>query len=155
MVINKAFIMKILLLFIALFNHNKVHSIPTFPMDKTDIIRIASSHSKMDVRANYTFEVLQHALRLSVDKYGQFQIEKRPISMSNDVTFYELSRGKIINVAMGGATPDKDHLATPIRIPIRRGILNYRLLVINKEKRDDFKKINSCEYKLIILSVCI
>lgn len=108
-----------------------------------DVVSIASSHSKLDIRTKYTHEILNKALNLSSEKYGLFKLNKVAISMSNDVTFYELSRGKIINVAMSGATPDKDHLATPIRIPIRRGILNYRLLIINKKNLKLFEKINS------------
>lgn len=108
-----------------------------------DVVSIASSHSKLDIRTKYTHEILNQALNLSAEKYGAYKLNKVAISMSNDVTFYELSRGKIINVAMSGATPDKDHLATPIRIPIRRGILNYRLLIINKKNLKLFEKINS------------
>lgn len=132
-------------LVIALVTYNHAFATPSFPDDKTDVVRIASSKSKIDIRTKYTNDILEKALSLSVEKYGAYRIDKRPISMTNDVTFYELHHGSIINVAMSGATPDKDHLAIPIRIPIRRGILNYRLLVINKEKQDEFKKINSVE----------
>lgn len=108
-----------------------------------DVITISSSQSKLDMRSKYTHETLRKALELSSDKFGTFEIDVKPLSMNHDTAFYELSRGNIINVAMSGATPDKDHLAIPIRIPIRRGILNYRLLVINKNHADIFKNISS------------
>ena len=108
-----------------------------------DTVITTSSSSKLDVRAKYTNVIINKALTLSVDKYGPFKLMHKPISTIDNSTFYELSRGHEINVVMTPATPDKDRLAIPIRIPIRRGILNYRLLLINKSKLDLFKNITS------------
>lgn len=132
----------ILLILSTLLNPSNANDKQRIKQD-IDTIFTASSSSKLDIRSRYTDEIIENALMLSSDKYGPYKFIKKPISMINDTTFYELSRGNIINVAMSPETPDKDHLAIPIRIPIRRGILNYRLLVINKSKLEVFKDITS------------
>lgn len=131
--------------FIHLIGIHKAFAEERLTQKHTDVVMIPSPKSKLDVRKKYNYEILENALQLSSNKYGPYEIKIMPFSMTNDVTFYELSRGTSINITMSRATPDKDHLATPIRIPIRRGILNYRLLVINKDKKDLFNKINSTE----------
>lgn len=127
---------------LSFFNHNTSFAID-LQGDEIDIVKTTSSSSKLDVRDLYNNEIIEQALSHSVDKYGSYKIIKKPISMINTTNFYELSRGKVINLVMSAATPDKDHLAIPIRIPIRRGILNYRLLVVNKDKVDLFKKVTT------------
>ncbi|AWB65461.1 hypothetical protein C2869_02975 [Saccharobesus litoralis] len=132
-----------LALLICLLFSSSVHAQSDFSNQEIDQITMTSRQSELDVREEYISEILDLALSLSKDKYGEYVVKQLPISMPNDQTFYELSLGKTINLAMSGATTDKDHLAIPIRIPIRRGILNYRLLVINKNKQALFKGITS------------
>lgn len=127
------------LLFLA---HNDVFAkAPTG--NSIDVIITTKSSSKIDVRDKYTSEIFDTALRMSSDKYGPYKFIRKNISLIDGSSFYQLSRGDVINVVMSPATPDKDHLAIPIRIPIRRGIINYRLLVVNQNKLDLFKKVTN------------
>jgi hypothetical protein len=55
----------------------------------------------------------------------------------------QLQTGKIINVFIAVSNPDWESQTIPIRIPVRKGLLNYRLLLIHKNDLKVFEKINT------------
>lgn len=65
--------------------------------------------------------------------------------MNDDHAFVELKAGRTINVHFAFTRPEWEKDTLPIRIPIRRGIVNYRLLLVNEQDLDQFKDIKSAE----------
>lgn len=117
----------------------------TFNANSTDIIKIPKTQSSLDVRPKYTHAVLRKALDMSMDKYGDYEIKVSKHSMNNFEQIMEVHDGIHINLTMAMSSPDWEYLALPIRIPIRRGIANYRLLAINKNNQEKFKNIETLE----------
>lgn len=110
-----------------------------------DIIKLTQAQSNLDVRPHYTHAILKEALEISSAKYGDYEIRVLNHSLNNLEQIMEVHEGEYINLTMAMTSPDWEYLAIPIRIPLRRGVSNYRLLAINKHNQDNFKNINTVD----------
>lgn len=108
-----------------------------------DIIKLAQAESELDVRQQYPLAVLKEALMQSKEKYGEFQVEHLNEFLNNKQKLMEVRDGDRINLIMAMTSPDWEYLTIPIRIPIRRGIANYRLLVINQKYAKHFDHVQT------------
>ena len=54
-------------------------------------------------------------------------------------------KGSLINTYVAVTTPEWEERVTAIRIPLRRGLLNYRLLVINRDESHLFENISNID----------
>lgn len=57
--------------------------------------------------------------------------------------YVEMLKGDIVNLYVAPADREWEAAMTPIRIPIRKGLLNYRILLINKDTAPAFAKVKS------------
>ncbi|TYK65153.1 tetratricopeptide repeat protein [Colwellia echini] len=108
-----------------------------------DIIKLTAGQSPLDVRPQYSLLVLNEALELSREKYGDYEIKIINEFITNDVKRWAVYDGTNINLTMAMTSPDWEYLTIPIRIPIRRGVGSYRLLAINKNNQHRFTDINT------------
>lgn len=108
-----------------------------------EVIRINKGKSSSDVRSKYNLEILRRALEHSLEKFGPYRLEVIEQSIPNFRKWQLFRENKIINVAMAMTSQEWEQEAIPIRIPIRRGILNYRLLMINKKHLSKFENITT------------
>lgn len=115
----------------------------SFSSHSTDIIKLTRAESALDLRTQYTHAVLKEALEVSSEKYGPYKIEFLVDVLTSQKKIIALHDGDKINLAMAMASADWEYLSIPIRIPIRRGIANYRLLTINKKNAEIFKEITT------------
>lgn len=115
------------------------------PVVAHDVIKINRGQSVDDHRTDYTFTVLKHALDLGIEKFGTYEIQLTGSAMPNHRTYFELLSGKHLNVTMALTTDKWEKNTLPIKIPIRRGIFNYRLLAINKNNAEIFKSIQTVD----------
>lgn len=98
-----------------------------------------------DQRMAYKLEVLEAALQKTVADYGEFGIVEVNLPAVTPRAKIEVLSAKNINLMMAVTTNELENTLLPIRIPIRRGILNYRLIVITKDNLNEFSDINSFE----------
>lgn len=101
--------------------------------------------SEKDMRVNYKLEVIKTALTLTEKEFGAFRITSTAPPMKRKRALGEMKTGDLINVYFGPAKPLWMKNTTVIRIPIRRGILSYRLLLINRLDLPMFSKIHTVE----------
>lgn len=121
-----------------------------------DIIKVNLGQIKNDVRTLYKMEVLQQALSLTEDKYGPYKIISTALLTRTSRAILEVSSGKKTNVFIALTTKTWEEYTIPIRIPIRRGILNYRLLLTHKDNLEAFSQVKTYndlkEYEMGLLS---
>lgn len=110
-----------------------------------DVIKISQGQSKKDLRTKYTYEVLQTALELTIPEYGPYEIEIVGSGKPNQRALKLLVSGQVINVALAITRPEWEEKTIPIRIPVRMGLLNYRLLAVHKDNLDKFKGVETVE----------
>ncbi|MDN3639644.1 hypothetical protein QWY82_12640 [Simiduia curdlanivorans] len=110
-----------------------------------DVITLPTPQSSLDTRGEYKNEVLYHALQLTVPEYGPYKVNLNGPSMNRKRALLEIQEGRLINVYFAPDDPLWRELTLPILIPIRRGILNYRLLLIHKDNIELFANINTLD----------
>ena len=110
-----------------------------------DIIKINKGRSVKDLRSKYNFGILHKAMKLTEPEFGEYEIKIVIRGIPSIRLRQMIIKGDIINTAMVVTTPEWEAAAVPIRIPLRRGILNYRLLLINKNKLADFANVKTIE----------
>lgn len=105
-------------------------------------IRIMPPEGQQDFRHAYKMKVAKRALDLTIERYGQYRLDVISDYMTNKRAFYELAdpKGKI-NVMFALTTDAREKMAIPIRIPIRRGALNYRLILSHRDTAGVFENI--------------
>lgn len=111
----------------------------------TDIIRVNKGHARSDLQTQYKMDVVTTALELTKKIYGPYKILTQGPATTVDRAILEIKSGKTINTFFAVTTNKWEENTLPIRVPIRRGILNYRLLAIHKDKADLFKDIKTVE----------
>jgi len=118
-----------------------------------DIVRFEKGQSKMDMRILFKEEVLSEALLHTVESHGPYELQLSANPMSVSRAIKQLASGNGLNVYFAITTKSWEQQAIPIRIPVRRGLLSYRLLLINKVNKalfenvrtgEDLKKLAAC-----------
>lgn len=94
-------------------------------------------------KEDYIFQLLQLVLDKSASKYGPCHAEltnfKAPIKRM--MNYLEL--GQEVDVIALTVSEERDAKFLPVKIPIAKGLVGYRLLMINIAKVADFRAINS------------
>lgn len=108
-----------------------------------DEIKLSVMEAPNSINSRYKEDILLHALKATEKEYGAYAISFYPKSANNKRGIVELKSGKNINVYIAVPTEQWEENAIAIRIPIRRGISNYRLLMINKYFTERFNHVNS------------
>lgn len=114
-------------------------------IDAKDIIKINKGRSVKDLRSRYNFEILHKAMQLTEPEFGEYEIKIVIKGIPSIRLRQMIGAGDIINIAMVVTTPEWEAAAVPIRIPLRLGILNYRLLLTNKNKLNEFVDVKTIE----------
>ena len=92
----------------------------------------------------YKFTIALTALKKTVPTYGTYKIEKISIETMSTQRAREILRmGTSINAYTALTTSEWEEDTIPIRIPIRRGLLNYRLLLVHKNNLNMFSQVNT------------
>ncbi len=94
-----------------------------------------------DKRNDYYVELLQTALARS-RKYYTF--EKGPRGLSGLRQLYAVANGTV-DVGWSLSTEENEKVLAPIRIPIDKGLVGWRLLLINKDDTNLFENVKSVD----------
>lgn len=113
------------------------------PSDIIDRVIVPSSQSNLDKRTLHKHEVINRALELTVEEYGQYSFSISEMRYSRHRALLELETGENINLYIALADQRWNERALPIKIPIRMGALSYRLFLINKNNLDLFNEVSS------------
>jgi hypothetical protein len=110
-----------------------------------DIVRMNTGNQSNDLRVLYKMKVLETALDRTTEEFGLYEIKINEIPTTAKRALREVYLGKTINLFIGVTTREWEQKNLPIRIPIRRGILSYRLLATNKNNLANFSQVNDIE----------
>lgn len=110
-----------------------------------DVVNFEKGISDRDLRKRFKQQVLEQALEHTREEYGDYQINVSSSQLTVKRAMIELEKGTLINSYVAVTTEEWEKRTIPIRIPLRRGLLNYRLLVINKEDAPLFEEVHTVE----------
>ncbi|GAB5380191.1 MAG: transporter substrate-binding domain-containing protein [Aliiglaciecola sp.] len=113
------------------------------PEAAADDIRIKYGSSSLDLRGRYIENLMVRALRISQKKYGPFSINRLDVELPSHRVLQALEEGKLINVSVAMTSSEWENKAIPIRIPVRRGIFKYRVLLVHKDNLKQFQSVTT------------
>jgi len=102
------------------------------------------SETKLDTRYIYEWELLEKALDISKEKYGAY-ILKPSVELMNGIRKdSELMRSDgLITISLGIGTVEREKKLFPVRIPLDKGLLGYRVFLIKSEIQKELSNINN------------
>ncbi|NHZ91621.1 hypothetical protein F2P45_21805 [Massilia sp. CCM 8733] len=98
----------------------------------------------IDSRYDYDWAVLRAALEKTVPAFGAFEQRQSAAPMSPSRVVQEMATpaGRI-NIFVRASSPELEMQFLPIRLPVDRGLLGYRLLLIRQSDRAHFAQVKS------------
>lgn len=109
------------------------------------IVTYPAPESSKDTRYGDLIELLKIALQKTVKEYGPYRLQPSALPMNEARYLLELKTGRSINVAWSSTSVEKEHDYLPIRIPLRKGLLGYRIALINRNLQQKADQIGSIE----------
>lgn len=122
---------KIIILFLIFFNF----------VVMAEEIKIRKKQSIEEANHDYCVGLLNIALKNTEKEYGLAKIVSVDMQLTQGRSLDELSKGKIIDVDWAATSIEREKVLLPIKIPLFKGLLGYRVPVINKSDYDLFLKI--------------
>lgn len=98
-----------------------------------------------DKRAKFKDELIIRTLEVTEPEFGSFIFESVDVNMTPTRALSSIKSGDLINLFIAPASQIWDNNAIAIKIPIRLGLLSYRLLMINRQDLEKFKNIRTFE----------
>jgi len=96
-----------------------------------------------DGRYSYQIELLNIALDKTRDKYGPIRLAAVKEQMTQSRALQFLQKGEQIDIAFLATNSDREQQLLPIKIPILRGILGYRVFLIHQESANSFASLTT------------
>jgi len=98
-----------------------------------------------DRRYDYHWRVLRAALEVTRGQYGDYRLEPgQPMSEKLQVVEMHRPHGSL-NTLVLDATPALEAILLPVKIPIDKGLLGYRVFLIQAEDQPRFTDVHSLE----------
>ena len=98
-----------------------------------------------DQRYAYHWRVLRAALEVTRSKYGDYRLEPGQ-PMSEKLQVVEMQRPQVgLNTLVLDATQTLEEVLLPVKIPVDKGLLGYRVFLIQAEDQPRFAGVQSLE----------
>ncbi len=118
-----------------------------------EIVRIIRPQSEEDASHHYFSALLQQALDKTAAEYGSAQAQPTPFVLEQGRAEQALKAGQHIDVYWMGTSLEREQELAAIRIPLLKGLLGYRGLIIRESERLFFsKRVNWL--RLNLRSIC-
>jgi len=104
------------------------------------------SSDGIDSRYDYDWAVLRTAMEKTVSSYGPYRQHQTSVAMSPQRVLLEMSAAQgRINVFVRATSPELERRFLPIRLPVDRGLLGYRLLLIRAADQPRFASVRTLD----------
>lgn len=108
----------------------------------TEFIYVLGGDTPEDVRYDYPNELLAAAIK-HTPEFGGVEFVKSPYVMTRNRQLQELMTGEFLDVVAQPTKEDWEEKLIPVFIPIKKGIMSYRVFLINEDRQEEFSKITS------------
>lgn len=114
--------------------------LPNIMVAKDITIRIPGPQSTEDTSHDYYYRLLK--LALSNSENNQYNIEVIKADSTTQGRTAHLLNGKFIDVYWMGTSIKREKLFKAIQIPLLKGLLGYRVAIINKSQKKQFAQLD-------------
>ncbi|GJI95410.1 hypothetical protein RugamoR57_21280 [Duganella caerulea] len=98
----------------------------------------------IDSRYDYDWAVLRAALEKTTPRFGVFEQHQSDVAMSPPRVVQEMtSPSGRINIFVRATSPELERQFMPVRLPVDRGLLGYRLLLIRAADQQRFSQVKT------------
>jgi hypothetical protein len=104
------------------------------------VVHYPRPEAEPDVRSQYAQRLLELVLQRA---YTTYRLELHPIRMQQGRAIVRLMNDQGIEVLSTVTSVEREQELLPIRIPIDKGLIGWRLLLINREQAPKFASITS------------
>ena len=85
--------------------------------------------------------LLRSALQHTETSHGPFDLTPASTAASEDRQLLSMEQGLLPNIVWASATQDREQRLLPIRIPLRRGLIGYRIALIHRRRQVEFRRV--------------
>jgi len=97
-----------------------------------------------DARYFYEVELLNVALENTVDEYGPYLVRPHELDLPDDRALKMLELGEL-DIGFNSVTAERERRFLPIKVPLLRGLLGYRILLIRDILEPSFAKVETLD----------
>lgn len=138
MYIQREFLIKVIsVVTVALMLLPSVHA--------TDVVKMLKPILAFDKRAKHKDEVIISALDITIPEYGPYTYEAVNVNMTTSRALISMKTGEHINVFIAPSNEAWAENTIEIKVPVRQGLLSYRLLLVNKQDLPKYKNVKTFE----------
>ncbi len=105
------------------------------------LVRHVGPEEKVDIRKFYFIDLLTLALKKSSERFGPFKMQQHPQSIGQSRAFLHLKDRRYLDVVWSMTSRERETIARPIRIPLMKGMMGYRVLIVHRQKQQGFGAI--------------
>lgn len=105
-------------------------------------VKYVDNTDNVDKHGKYFVQLLALALEKSKADYGSYKLEPIPVNMRQDRLFENVEKGQI-DLMWTVTSERRERNALAIPIPLLKGLIGHRVLVIEQSKIDDFAQIKT------------
>ncbi|WP_250656388.1 transporter substrate-binding domain-containing protein [Alkalimarinus coralli] len=98
-----------------------------------------------DLRYAYRIELLQLALENTKQRFGAYTLKPISDAVTQGRGISLLKQNRFVNVAFLSMTREREKSLLPVKIPMLRGILGYRVLLVHRNSVEQFQNIDSVD----------
>lgn len=109
------------------------------------VVRHIRPVGRQDQRNVYFIDMLRLALEKTSHTDGPFRLEMCTDKMQQQRAIKCLSKGILVDIVWTMTSKEREAKLLPIRIPLLKGLMGYRILIIREEDKEKFRAINTLE----------
>lgn len=113
-------------------------------MADSDLVRHPRPDGERDLRSLYFVDLLRLSLDKTRESHGAYRLETIADVIPQSRALIEL--GDELDVIWTMTSEKREQLALPVRIPLLKGLMGYRLLIIRQQDENTFAQINSLKH---------
>lgn len=101
--------------------------------------------SPSDNRYDDILEIIRTALIKTSEQYGPARLVPADQTMNEARAFHELELDRTLTLAWGSTSRERETRLLPVRIPLRKGILGWRLCLVDHARAQSLPKIETLD----------
>lgn len=109
------------------------------------VVKVNIPESKNDLRQNYYYNVLKLSLDKTKDKYGEYKIEYVDAGIQGRRAAFLAEGSPDLDMIWTMTSIEREKSMLPVRIPLLKDLMGYRIFIINKKDKNKFSNIKTVE----------
>ena len=117
------------------------------PLQAATVLTYPRPESPLDTQYIYDYELLRQALEATTATFGPYALEQSAAGMNQARAGDEIAAGSgLVNVFARSTALEHEQRFLPIRIPIDKGLISYRVFLIRGDMQTAFSEVETLDH---------